>query len=64
MTLALIQIQLTSKKGWFSTIFNVIWKNVGRLKYLREELYYDIVFPIINPQKLSRYIKSSRCIII
>ena len=51
-TLALSQIQPTSKREGFSTIPNVSWENVGGLKELREELYYDIVLPIINPQKL------------
>ena len=51
-TLALSQIQPTSKREGFSTIPNVSWENVGGLKDLREELYYDIVLPIINPQKL------------
>ena len=51
-TLALTQIQPTSKREGFSTIPNVTWENVGGLKDLREELYYDIVLPIINPQKL------------
>jgi len=50
--LALTQIQPTSKREGFSTIPNVTWDNVGGLKDLREELYYDIVLPIINPQKL------------
>ena len=50
--LALTQIQPTSKREGFSTIPNVTWENVGGLKDLREELYYDIVLPIINPQKL------------
>ena len=50
--LALTQIQPTSKREGFSTIPNVSWENVGGLKDLREELYYDIVLPIINPQKL------------
>ena len=50
--LALTQIQPTSKREGFSTIPNVTWNNVGGLKDLREELYYDIVLPIINPQKL------------
>ena len=50
--LALTQIQPTSKREGFSTIPNVSWENVGGLKELREELYYDIVLPIINPQKL------------
>ena len=50
--LALSQIQPTSKREGFSTIPNVSWENVGGLKELREELYYDIVLPIINPQKL------------
>ena len=50
--LALSQIQPTSKREGFSTIPNVSWENVGGLKDLREELYYDIVLPIINPQKL------------
>ena len=51
-TLALTQIQPTSKREGFSTIPNVSWENVGGLKDLREELFYDIVLPIINPQKL------------
>ena len=51
-SLALTQIQPTSKREGFSTIPNVSWENVGGLKELREELYYDIVLPIINPQKL------------
>ena len=50
--MALTQIQPTSKREGFSTIPNVSWENVGGLKDLREELYYDIVLPIINPQKL------------
>ena len=51
-SIALTQIQPTSKREGFSTIPNVSWENVGGLKELREELYYDIVLPIINPQKL------------
>ena len=46
--LALSQIQPTSKREGFSTIPNVSWENVGGLKDLREELYYDIVLPIIK----------------
>ena len=49
---ALTQIQPTSKREGFSTIPNVSWDDVGGLKDLREELYYDIVLPIIEPSKL------------
>ena len=45
-------IQPTSKREGFTTIPNVSWENIGGLKELREELYYDIVLPIINPKKL------------
>ena len=50
--LALTQIQPTSKREGFSTIPNVTWEDVGGLKDLREELYYDIVLPITEPSKL------------
>ena len=49
---ALTQIQPTSKREGFSTIPNVTWDDVGGLKDLREELYYDIVLPITEPSKL------------
>ena len=49
---ALTQIQPTSKREGFTTIPNVTWDDVGGLKDLREELYYDIVLPITEPSKL------------
>ena len=49
---ALTQIQPTSKREGFTTIPNVTWDDVGGLKELREELYYDIVLPITEPSKL------------
>ena len=49
---ALTQIQPTSKREGFTTIPNVTWDDVGGLKDLREELYYDIVLPITEPTKL------------
>ena len=51
-TYALTQIQPTSKREGFTTIPNVTWDDVGGLKDLREELYYDIVLPITEPSKL------------
>ncbi len=45
-------IQPTSKREGFSTIPNVSWDNIGGLKDLRNELYYDIVMPILEPNKL------------
>ena len=45
-------IQPTSKREGFSTIPNVTWDNIGGLKDLRNELYYDIVMPILEPNKL------------
>ncbi len=51
-TYALTQIQPTSKREGFTTIPNVTWDDVGGLKELREELYYDIVLPITEPSKL------------
>ena len=45
-------IQPTSKREGFSTIPNVSWDNIGGLKDLRNELYYDIVMPILEPKKL------------
>ena len=45
-------IQPTSKREGFSTIPNVTWDNIGGLKDLRNELYYDIVMPILEPKKL------------
>ena len=49
---ALTQIQPTSKREGFTTIPNITWDDIGGLKELREELYYDIVLPIIEPSKL------------
>ena len=49
---ALTQIQPTSKREGFTTIPNIAWDDIGGLKELREELYYDIVLPIIEPSKL------------
>ena len=49
---ALTQIQPTSKREGFTTIPNITWDDVGGLKELREELYYDIVLPITEPSKL------------
>ena len=46
---ALTQIQPTSKREGFTTIPNITWDDIGGLKELREELYYDIVLPIIEP---------------
>ena len=46
------QIQPTSKREGFTTIPNITWDDIGGLKELREELYYDIVLPIIEPSKL------------
>ena len=42
-------IQPTSKREGFTTIPNVTWKKIGGLKDLREELYYDIVLPCLEP---------------
>ena len=49
---AIKMIQPTSKREGFSTIPNVSWDNIGGLKDLRNELYYDIVMPILEPKKL------------
>ena len=49
---AIKMIQPTSKREGFSTIPNVTWDNIGGLKDLRNELYYDIVMPILEPKKL------------
>ena len=49
---AIKMIQPTSKREGFSTIPNVTWDNIGGLKDLRNELYYDIVMPILEPNKL------------
>ena len=51
---ALTQIQPTSKREGFTTIPNVTWDDVGGLNQLHEELYYDIVLPIIEPTKLKK----------
>ncbi len=42
----------TSKREGFSTIPNVSWSDIGGLEKLREELYFDIVMPILEPGKL------------
>lgn len=47
-------IQPTSKREGFTTIPNVTWKNIGGLKELREELYYDIVLPCLEPATLEK----------
>ena len=47
-------IQPTSKREGFTTIPNVTWKNIGGLKDLREELYYDIVLPCLEPTTLQK----------
>ena len=47
-------IQPTSKREGFTTIPNVTWKNIGGLKDLREELYYDIVLPCLEPTTLEK----------
>lgn len=47
-------IQPTSKREGFTTIPNVTWKKIGGLKDLREELYYDIVLPCLEPTTLQK----------
>ena len=47
-------IQPTSKREGFTTIPNVSWNDIGGLNKLRNELYFDIVMPIIEPLKLKR----------
>jgi ribosome biogenesis ATPase len=53
-TEAIATIQPTSKREGFSTIPNVSWHDIGGLEKLREELYFDIVMPILEPQKLKK----------
>lgn len=53
-TEAIASIQPTSKREGFSTIPNVTWHDIGGLEKLREELYFDIVMPILEPQKLKK----------
>jgi ribosome biogenesis ATPase len=47
-------IQPTSKREGFTTIPNVTWNEIGGLEKLREELYFDIVMPILQPNKLKQ----------
>ena len=47
-------IQPTSKREGFTTIPNVTWNNIGGLRDLREELYYDIVLPCLEPSTLQK----------
>lgn len=47
-------IQPTSKREGFTTIPNVSWGDIGGLDKLREELYFDIVMPILQPLKLKQ----------
>lgn len=47
-------IQPTSKREGFTTIPNVTWSDIGGLEKLREELYFDIVMPILQPNKLKQ----------
>jgi ribosome biogenesis ATPase len=47
-------IQPTSKREGFTTIPNVTWNDIGGLEKLREELYFDIVMPILQPNKLKQ----------
>ena len=51
---ALSQIQPTSKREGFTTIPNITWEDVGGLTSLHSELYYDIVLPILSPNKLKK----------
>jgi ribosome biogenesis ATPase len=53
-TEAIKTIQPTSKREGFTTIPNVSWSDIGGLEKLREELYFDIVMPVIEPQKLKK----------
>jgi ribosome biogenesis ATPase len=47
-------IQPSSKREGFTTIPNVTWGDIGGLDKLREELYFDIVMPILEPSKLKK----------
>lgn len=51
---AVNSIQPTSKREGFTTIPNVTWNDIGGLEQLREELYFDIVMPILEPVKLKK----------
>ncbi len=51
---ATASIQPTSKREGFTTIPNVSWNDIGGLDKLREELYFDIVMPILQPLKLKQ----------
>lgn len=51
---AATNIQPTSKREGFTTIPNVSWGDIGGLDKLREELYFDMVMPILQPLKLKQ----------
>jgi len=49
---AIAHIQPTSKREGFTTIPNVSWSDIGGLEKLRSEMFYDIVLPVLEPNKL------------
>jgi ribosome biogenesis ATPase len=58
---AVATIQPTAKREGFATTPNVTWNNIGGLGELRSELYFDIVLPIADPDKL-KMVKIDRAV--
>lgn len=60
-TLALSQVQPSSKREGFATVPDVSWSDVGALHGIREELHMAIVQPIKRPEVFKKVGISAAC---